>query len=117
MVTNLNLTSFFLRVGLAIVFLYAAVASFLDPTSWIGFIPEWLREIFPAQVFLVVYSIYEIFLALWLFSGKKTYYAAVLSGLTMLAIIVFNMGALDIVFRDVAILFMAIALAVLAKNH
>ncbi len=112
---NALLISFFLRVGLAIVFLYAAVAAFLDPNSWIGFLPSPLRAMLPAQALLTAFSIYEIILALWLLSGKKTYYAAILSGLTMLAIIVFNMGALDIIFRDVAILFMALALATLSR--
>lgn len=117
MVTNLTLASFFLRVGLAVVFLYAAVASFLEPTSWIGFLPQWLRNIADPNALLWLFSAYEVILALWLLSGKKTYYAAILSGLTLLAIIVFNMGALDIVFRDVAILFMAVALAVLSKEN
>lgn len=107
--------SFILRSGLALVFLYAGVASLLDPTSWIGFIPGWLRGIIPAETFLVVHAGGEIILGLWLISGKNAYAAAIISALAMGAIIVFNLGALDIVFRDVAILGMAIALAVLNR--
>lgn len=109
------LISFILRVGLAVVFFYAAVAAFLDPLSWIGFIPLWMRNIIPESIFLAAFSIYQLVLGLWLLSNKRIYYAAFLSVITMLAIIFFDIGALDIVFRDITILLSAIALAVLAK--
>ena len=113
---NEQFISFLLRAGLAVVFLYAAVASFLDPNSWIGFLPQFLRNIVPANILLILFSIYEIILGLWLLSGKKIYPAAILAIITMASIVIFNMGALDIVFRDVAILFAALALAVLSKG-
>lgn len=107
------LVSFFLRVSLATVFLYAAVASFLDPFSWVGFLPQWLRNVFPETILLPLFSIYEMIVALWLLSGKKILYSAVLSGVTLLAIIVTNIAALDIVFRDTAIFFSAVSLVIL----
>lgn len=109
------LVSFILRSGLAVVFFYAAIAAFLDPNSWVGFIPSWIKTIIPGRIFLILYSIYELVLGVWLLSNKKTYYAAVLSAITMFAIIIFNIGVLDILFRDIAILLSAVALAVLAK--
>ena len=112
-----RLVSFFLRAGLAIVFLYAAVASFLDPTSWIGFFPEWLRALFPATILRYLFSTYEIVLALWLLKGKQTFYAASLAALTLFSIIIFNTGALDIVFRDVAIFFSALGLVALSYER
>ena len=109
-----SLVSFLLRVGLAIVFLYAAVASFIEPDAWIGYLPIFLRHIFPASILLGGFSIYEILLSLWLLSGKKTLYAASLSAITLIGIIFANIGALDIIFRDFAILFSALALAALS---
>lgn len=108
-----TLVSFFLRVGLAVVFLYAAISSLLNPLSWIGFFPSWLRAIIPNTILLFLFSSYEIILSLWLFSSWKIFYAAVLAILTLLGIITTNLGALDIIFRDVAILFMAVSLAVI----
>ena len=113
---KLTLISFFLRVGLAVVFLYAAISSFLSPLSWIGFFPLWLRNIIPDTILLFTFSIYEFILSLWLFSSWRAYYAALFSGLTLLAIIAGNIGALDIVFRDVAIFLMAVTLAILHKE-
>lgn len=112
---NIRLASFFLRAGLAIVFLYAGVASFLDPVSWIGYIPPWIREFMGAEAFLNIHAVGEIILALWLLSGKRAYEAGIVAALAMAAIILFNLGLLDVVFRDVAILAMALALAILER--
>ena len=112
-----RLVSFFLRSGLAIVFLYAGIASLLAPENWIGFIPVSIINILPASVFLVLFSIYEIALGFWLLSNKKIFYASILSALTMIVIVTANMFLFDIVFRDIAILFMAIALSILSSKE
>ncbi len=64
-----------------------------------------------------IFSIYEIVLGLWLLTDKKTFHAASLAALTMTMIIIFNLSALDLVFRDVAILFAALALAALHHKN
>lgn len=112
----LSLVSFLLRIGLASVFLYAAVAAFIEPDAWIGYLPIFLRHMFPANLLLAGFSAYQILLSFWLLSGKKALYAALLSALTLVGIIIANIGALDIVFRDFAILFAALALAALSYS-
>ena len=114
---NQKLASFLLRIGLAIVFLYAATASFLDPQSWVGFLPAWMRLIVPGTILLPIFSIYEIALSLWLLSGWRGFESGLLAAATLLAITVANIGAFDIVFRDVAVFFAAIALAVIEKRN
>ena len=111
------LVSFSLRIGLAVVFFYAAIAAFLDPNSWIGFIPLFVRSIIGPLTFLHIHSFAEIVLGLWLLSNKKTFYAAILSALAIVSILIFNVGALDIIFRDVAIFFMAVALSILSYKN
>lgn len=108
-----KLASLLLRIGLAFVFLYAAIASFLAPDSWIGYFPLFLRNVIPAQTLLNSFGIYETLLGLWLLWGRHGFYAAALAGLTLLGIIIPNLGALDIIFRDVGILFAALGLVVL----
>jgi hypothetical protein len=68
-------------------------------------------------LFLKVHAGGELVLALWLLSGWKTYYAALLSALSAAGIVVFNLGALDVVFRDVGLLFAAGALVVLSRGR
>jgi uncharacterized membrane protein YphA (DoxX/SURF4 family) len=113
---NQKIASWLLRLGLAGAFLYVAVASWLDPFSWIGFFPQFLRDLMPAQTLLTLFSVYEIVLGLWLLLGKQLFYAGLLSAATLIGIVVFNLGAMDILFRDVSLSLAALALAALSNN-
>ncbi len=113
---NEKLALFLLRLGIASVFLYAAIAATLEPSNWVGYLPQSLRSIFPAETLLHLFSAYQVLLSLWLLWGKKLLYPSVLSVLTFIAIIISNIGQLDIVFRDIAILFAALSLAVVSKD-
>jgi len=107
----------FIRHGIGFTFLYAAISSFLNPNAWVGFIPVFVSNIIDGFLLLKIFSVYEIFLALWLFSNKKIYSASMVSAFTIFVLMLHNLGALDIIFRDVAILFSAIALAILTKKE
>jgi len=111
------LVSFFLRAGLAVVFLYAGIASLISPENWIGYIPQFIQSNFSASILLILFSVYEISIGLWLLSNKKTFYASILSSKIMFLIIIFNFSVFDVVFRDIAILFMAISLVILSKGE
>lgn len=108
-----NLTSFILRIALAVPFLFAAIDATLQPEAWVGFIPFFLRNIFPESLLLGAHAVVDFTLALWLLSGWKTKYAAAFSALNLAIIIVVNITALEIIFRDVGLLLAAIALGVL----
>ncbi len=105
-----------LSVGIAITFVYAAISSFLNPEAWIGFLPGFLRDTPFAGMLLNLFSVFEIFLGLWLISGIKTSLAAIVSLAVLVVIIISSPGAFLITFRDVAIAFAAAALAVLARH-
>ena len=106
----------FLRVGLGFVLLYAALSSFVEPLNWIGFFPAFLFRLgISEELVLGGFSLYEAALGLWLLWGKKVVYPALLSALIFGGITLFNLGAMDIVFRDAGLFFAALALAKLAK--
>ncbi len=108
-----KLASWLLQWGLAFVLFYAAVGSFLDPFSWVGFFPQWMRSLVSEDLLLMFFSVYELALGVWLLWGKWARYAALLAAATFVGIVVANLGAFDIVFRDVTMVFAALALAVL----
>ncbi len=116
MVKDKNI-SLLLRVGLAIVFIYAAIASLLEPSNWVGYIPNFVEFIVSKNVFLLIFSIYEIILGIALLSNYRTFLFSVLSNITILFIVLGNIFVFDIVFRDVAILFMSFALSVLSYKN
>lgn len=105
-----HLASLFLRIGLAGVFFYAAVAATLAPENWIGYFPGFILDSGFAEELLYAWSAFEVVLGLWLLSGKKVIWAAELAALSMVIIVIPNITVLDIVFRDIAILFMALSL-------
>ncbi|MBI2013695.1 MAG: hypothetical protein HYS87_02630 [Candidatus Colwellbacteria bacterium] len=107
---NLNLVSFILRAGLGVVFLYAAIDAYLNPSAWEFFIPAFITNIIPSTTVLFAHSIFQTSLAVWLLSGRHTRGAAIVSVVVLASIVVFNLGELQILFRDIAIIAMAIAL-------
>jgi len=108
--------SLFLRLGLAFAFIYVAVSAFLNPDAWIGFIPGFLGSILSRDYILYAHETVNLILGIWLLSGWKTFWAAVIAALSLAAIVLGNLGAFIIVFRDVGLFFAAVALAVLTKK-
>lgn len=106
-----NLETFFLRVGLAYVFLFVAIVSFVNPSTYLFYVPKFVSEIIPANYFLSIYGVFEVILGLWLLSGKKSFYAALVAAALLFLITALNLAELGVLFRNVAIFFSALALA------
>lgn len=113
---NTRVASLLLRTGLATVFLYASISSFMHPNDWIGYLPNFARNALDPKILLKGFSAYELILALWLLSGKYTKYAAGLAAMTLAGIVIFNLSLFAITFRDVALIFSALALMLLSKS-
>lgn len=109
---NAKAVVFLLRLSIASVFLYAAVAATLQPFNWIGFIPQVFTSFAPAKTLLLGFSLYQLVLAVWILTGWKSLYSSLLASITFVAIITANFGDIDILFRDFAIFFASLALAV-----
>ncbi len=105
-----HLTTWSLRIGLAFVFLFAALSSLTDPATFVGYFPSALPSSW-ATALLPVFGIYELLLALALVAGRHTYQAALVAALTLVAITAANPDAFDVLFRNVAIACSAVALA------
>ena len=112
-----KIASLILRCGLAFVFAYAVFSFYIDPTTWIGYFPDFMRVLLPEYVLTYGFAVYEIILTIWLLSNRKIFMAAVLSTLTLFGIIIFNLDHFNILFRNVAIFCSAVALAVLSVHR
>ncbi len=106
-----------LRFGLAFVFAYAAISSFINPFNWIGYFSSFMRSLLPENLLLIGFSITELFLAVWLVSGKYAVWAALLAFAMLAGITVFNLHVLDVTFRDVGLACAALALYFAAKSE
>lgn len=116
---DIRLAQILLRIGLALTLAYAAVASFITPTSWIGFFPaalvDFTSPFMSHEVLLGFFSVVELVLAAWLLSGFEPFFAGIFAAGLFAGIFFSNLGALDLVFRDGGLFFAALALAVLSK--
>ena len=110
-------SAFFLRIGLAFVFIFASISAFLNPQAWIGYVPSFIENFITRAYFLFIHDIVNMVLGLWLLTGKKTFYAAIISSVVLAGIILTNLGSFLITFRDVGLFFSAIALAVMSKDN
>jgi uncharacterized membrane protein YphA (DoxX/SURF4 family) len=103
-----------LRIGLAFAFLYPPIDAIFDPNSWLGYFPSWMHGYVPDLVLLHSFGAVEVIIALWLLSGWKIFWPSCLALLMLLAIVIFDSpgGAFEVLFRDLAIASIALALAV-----
>ncbi len=109
-------SSFFLRVGLAFIFLFASISAFTNPQAWVGYVPSFITNTITQGYFLFFHDIILFSLGLWLLSGKKTFYAAVVSAILLAGMTLANMSSFLVTFRDVGLFFAAIALVVMHKD-
>lgn len=104
-----------LRLGLAFAFAYAAISGFSQPENWIGYFPFFVQNFAPPETLLQIWGSIQIAIAIWLLFGRQIRIAGAVSALALLGLILANLGAMEIIFRDVAIL--AIALALTTKRE
>ena len=111
-----ELATWFLRAGLAFVFVYAAVTTLTDPVAASTYFPDLVPADLVIRVLLPSFAVYEIALAAALLTKRFTYAASVLAALTLVGILVANADAFAVLFRNVAIACAALALAVQTKK-
>ncbi|HUB92878.1 MAG TPA: DoxX family membrane protein [Verrucomicrobiae bacterium] len=115
-ITKEQLVPLLLRVGLAIVFMYAAVSSLMHPEEWVGYLPSFIEKMSNATSILKAFAVLEILLSLWLLSGRLVRYSALLAVLLLVGIIFAQPGDLPITFRDIGLVFMGLALAMSSQS-
>ena len=108
-----------LRLGLAFAFLYPAINAVFEPDSWIGYFPSFMLGVLPDLVLLHSFGLIEIVIAVWLINGKGTFYSAATALVFLLLIVAFNVAQFEVVFRDLSIASIALALMLLhwPKHH
>ncbi|MDZ7726401.1 MAG: hypothetical protein U5L75_02360 [Candidatus Campbellbacteria bacterium] len=106
------LVEYTLRSGLAFSLLYAAIAGILDPSSWVGYVPNFLTAVADKETLLILIGVMQSIIALWILFGKRIFIPSTLAALFILSILVSQFSLLDVIFRDVTVLSVAIALAI-----
>ncbi len=111
---NPKFARWLLQIGLVAVFLYAGLSQLQKPNDWTTYFPSFLASHISLITVVKIVAVYELLLAGWLLTGKYLKLAGILCALTFGGIILFNLHQLLITFRDIGLLFMSLALILLA---
>lgn len=111
-----KIQNYLLRIGVAFAFLYPPFDALFNPDSWIGYFPKFVHGIAPDAVLLHGFGIIEVIIAFWILSGKKIFLPSLAASLMLATIVFSNLNNFEILFRDLSITAMAIALAINAKS-
>ncbi len=102
-----------LRVGAAFAFLYPPLNAAYDPDSWIGYFPWFVHGYVPEPLLLHGFGVLEVIIALWILSGWKIFWPALLATVMIVSIVAFNIPQMQILFRDLSIAAITLALALM----
>src|SRR3989344_8467882 len=102
-----------LRAGLAFAFLYPPINAVGDPNAWIGYFPQFTRGFVEDQLLLHLFGIVEVGIAFWLLSGWRVWIPASAAAVLLVGIVVFNIPEFQVLFRDLTIAALAVALALM----
>ena len=107
-----RLIDLILRAGAAFALLFPAINAIFDSDAWIGYFPRFMRGIVPDPVLLHAFGAIEVVIALWLLSGKHLFWPASAATCLLAAVVLFNVNGFQVVFRDLSIAALTLALAI-----
>lgn len=109
-----KVTELLLRIGVAFSFIYPPISAFINPYSWVGYIPQFMTALpIEAVTLLHIFGIFELLVGAWILSGKRIFIPSILASAFLALIIIFNWTQMDVLFRDIPILLMALCIALL----
>ncbi len=103
--------SWLLRLALAFAFLYPPISALKEPDAWIGYFPVFVQSLPISELVLLhMFGILEFIIGVWLLSGENLFYPTLASVIILTLIVIFNLGQMDVVFRDISLILVALAL-------
>ncbi len=116
---RLPLAELLLRAALAFAFLYPPINALFDPYAWSGYFPTFLLTLAGSHEILLLhfFGIIEAALAVWILFGRNVRIPCTIAAALLIAIVVFNLNQFAVLFRDLSIALIAIALAIAPRPH
>jgi uncharacterized membrane protein YphA (DoxX/SURF4 family) len=107
-----KISNLLLRVGVAFAFLYPPFNALSNPDSWIGYFPKFIHGLASDAVLLHGFGVIEVIIAFWILLGKKIFWPSLVATLMLIVIVLANPSNFEVLFRDLSIAAMALALAI-----
>jgi uncharacterized membrane protein YphA (DoxX/SURF4 family) len=100
---NKNIAPVILRYGLSLVFIWFGINQLLNPSNFLGYLPNFIFSSDYASTFVIINGLFEIILSLFLIAGKFTRIVAFILSLHLIGII-FELGYGEVAIRDFGLL-------------
>ncbi len=117
-------SSLLIRIALAFTFLYPAYGFWKHADAWIGYIPPFVKNAgilaqagISQNTLLLLIALFHIVIALWLLSGWRIFIPSLISAIYLGSIVYFSQNQLNVLFRDVSLALVALALAFAPRNN
>ncbi len=108
-----NTTDLILRAAVAFAFLYPPFNALTQPEAWIGYFPQFVSGLGDPVLMLHIFGIVEAGIALWILSGWKIWLPSFAAALLLVGIVAFNSPEFQVLFRDLPIAALALALGII----
>lgn len=101
-----------MRLALAFAFLYPAYGFWKHPLDWVGYLPPFVANISLSQSTLLLgLAVIHLIIALWILSGWRVFIPSMSAAFFLGGVVYFNWNQIDILFRDISLALVALALA------
>ena len=105
-------SSLLLRIALAFAFLYVAYGFWTHLSTWVGYLPAFVKGFGLAEnVLIMLLAGFHLIIGLWILSGWKIFLSSLIAAAFLGAVVYFNQNQLNILFRDISLALAALALA------
>lgn len=103
-----------LRLGLGITFVLTSILILKDDDKWAHMVPDWFAKYVPSvRTFMIGTAWFDLLVGIWLLSGYFTGFAAIVAAIHLLGVLIATgHHTFHETYRDIGLLFMAVALAV-----
>ena len=111
---NQRYATLFIRLGIAVVFLWFGFDKFIQPVNWIGWVPNWMQTLIPISMtaFMYVQGAIETLVGVLLLFGYQVRFAAFLAAITLLGVelAMVGTGQTEMMLRDAGLLAASLSL-------
>lgn len=114
-------STFILRIGIGVVFLWFGIDKFVHVSNWTGWVPQWMEAFIPMSLtnFMYVQGVIESVVGLLLIIGYQMRLASTVAVITLLGIelAMVGTGQTEMMLRDAGLLAASLSLLLTGSKH
>jgi len=115
---RISFAEFLLRCSLSFALLFPPIDAIWHAYAWLTYFPTFLTDFVAPHTLLLLHAfgVFEVSLAIWILVGKSVRLPSLIAAFLLLMIVFFNLSSIEIVFRDISLMGMALALAFVPRG-